>query len=233
MGGRHQILVARQCLALWWSWTLANMVGGAFALLLWRIAAELSFGLSLLFALLPLYVMQSLVLRRYLRAVGRSSLAAVEHKFGWVIASAVGVVAGSQLESVVADGLRTAAALPGQDLNVVGVLVDTQLLWARAAGLSVLGAAVAAAQWLMLRRSADWASLWILVSVLVGAASGTLALVVDTDMPVGSSLLAYGAGWGLYGALTGIALVLLLRDRIRGRVERRLERLRRLAKDLG
>ena len=240
---RFPILVARQCLALWSWWALANLVGGPLSfllanvvgetlgVLLWRRPAELTVELGLLFGFLPLYVLQWLVLRRYLRAVGRSALAALKHRYGWVVASVVGVLVGWHLQSTAAVGLRTAAVVPHQDLKALGVLVNAEVFWARAVCLFVLGGMVGAAQWLVLRRHTDWAGFWIPASALAGAASGTVALVIDTAMPIGSSLLAYIAGWSAYGALTGTALVLLLHDRVMHRLERRLEHLRRLAKE--
>ncbi len=231
LGDRLPILVARQCLALWSWWTLANMVGGTLSLLLSQIPAEVVGEPGLLFGFLPLYVVQWLVLRRYLRAVGRSALAALKHKCGWVVASMVGVLVGWHLQSIAAVGLRTAAIVPHQDLQALGVLVDAEVFWARAVCLFVLGGVVGAAQWLVLRRHTDWAGFWIPASALAAAASGTVALVIDTAMPIGSSLLAYIAGWSVYGALTGAALVLLLRDRVVHRLERRLEQLRRVTEE--
>ena len=203
------------------SFLLAHVVGDT--LDLWRIPAEFTRELGLLFGFLPLYILQWLVLRRYLRAGGRSALAALKHKSGWVVASVLGVVVGWRLQSIAVVGLRTAAVAPHQDLKALGVLVDAEVFWASGVCSFVLGGLVGAAQWLVLRRHTNWAGFWIPASALAGAASGTVALVIDTAMPIGSSLLAYSAGWGVYGALTGIALVLLLRDRIMDRLGRRLE----------
>lgn len=239
LGDRLPILVARQCLVLWSWWALANMVGGTLSLLLAntvagttsvllrQIPAEFTGELGLVLGFLPLYVMQWLVLRRYLRAAGRSALATLKHHAGWVVASVMGVFVGSHLQSAAAVGLLSGVLVPHQDLKVLGVLVSAELFWARSAGLFVLCGVVGAAQWLVLRRHTDWASFWIPASALAGAASGTVALVIDTAMPVGGLLLAYIARSGVCGALTGIALVLLMRNRVRQRLERRLEHLRR------
>ena len=221
--------LARQCLILWSWWVLANVMGGTLSLLLWRVPTEFVGGdLGLLLGFLPLSFGQWLVLKRYFPPAGWSTLATLEYKAGWVLASVIGVVLGSYLQSVAAVGLLTAAIVPRQDLNVLGVLVDAEAFWARAVGLLVLWGMVGAAQWLVLRRQTDYASFWIPVSALAGAASGTVALAIDTAMPLGGLLLAYIARWTVYGVLTGIALVLLLRERVKYRLERRLERSRRL-----
>jgi hypothetical protein len=220
--------LARQCLSLWSWWVLANVVGGTLSLLLWRVPTEFVGGdIGLLLGFLPLSFGQWLALRRYLPPAGWSILATLEYKAGWVLASAMGVVLGSYLQSVAAVGLLTAAVVPSQDLNVLGVLVDAEHFWVRAVGFFALWGVVGAAQWLVLRRHTDYASFWIPASGLAGAASGTLALVIDTAMPFGGLLLAYIARWTVYGAMTGIALVLLLQDPVRHRLERRLEYMRR------
>ncbi len=224
--------LARQCLSLWSWWVLANVVGGTLSLLLWRVPTQFLGGdIGLLSGFLPLSIGQWLVLKRYLAPTGWSTLATLEYKAGWVLASAMGVVGGSYLQSIAAVGLLTAAVVPRQDLTVLGVAVDAEVFWARTVGLFALWGVVGAAQWLVLRRHIDYASFWIPTSALAGAASGTVALAIDTAMPLGGLLLAYIARWSVFGALTGIALVLLLQDRVRHRSERRLEHLRRLAKE--
>lgn len=239
LGDWLPILVAPQCLALWSWWALANMAGGTLGLLLanvvtgtmilflWRTPAEFVDGLGLLVGFLPLWVMQWLVLRRYLRAAGWSALAALKHNAGWVIASLVGAVVGSHLQSIAAVGLLSAVLLPHRDLEMLGVLVDAELFWTRSAGLFVLFGVVGGAQWLVLRRHTEWASFWIPASAVAGAASGMVALVIDAAMPVDGLLLAHIARWSLYGALTGIVLTFLMRNHVRHRLERRLEHLRR------
>jgi hypothetical protein len=67
-------------------------------------------------------------------------------------------------------------------------------------------------------RHAGW---WVLASAVAGSVSGAVALVVGSAN--GNVLLSYLARWSVYGALTGIALVLLLHNRIKHRVQRRIE----------
>ncbi len=92
-----------------------------------------------------------------------------------------------------------AAAVVGVVVFGVGV-VDTDLGWF--GGVSLFGTAVGTFQWLVLRHQVPRAGWWVLAS--------TAAWVVG--MPLGDVVGPPGLG-AVYGAITGTALVLLLRQR--------------------
>jgi hypothetical protein len=220
------IAVVQRCLTLWLHWTLAAICGGMLSLVVWqtmtgflggrlewRTLEDLGGGtLSLFVGFLPLFVGQRLVLHRHLPRMN-----------SWVLRSAVGICVGTYVQRVAIFLLGIVpASASGANSQALGAFSSTQLFWGRAAGLLVLWGVVGGAQWLVLRHRVRHAGWWVLASAFAGASSGAVALVVSSAS--GDLLLAYLARWGLYGALTGLVLVLLLQKRIRHRVQRRIER---------
>lgn len=214
---------ARRLLSLWLLWIAANVVGGTLSLVLYRMlfdilgALRLTKELTILgvfFGFLPLFVSQSLALRRHLR------------KGSWVLASSlvlcIGFYAWFNVNSLFGIIPAIAAMAPPKDLQVLGVLVDAELFWERALSLFVVWGLVGVAQWLVLRRYIGHAGWWVVASAVGGAASGTAAVIVESAS--GDLLLSWVARWGVYGALTGVVLVLLLQNRIRHRYQRHIER---------
>ena len=129
-------------------------------------------------------VLQWLMLRRH-----------VARAVWWIVASLVsGVVAGGVIFGVGGDTGFTAEVARDMDLG-----------WIMEAAL--YGAVLGVLQWLVLRRQVALSGLWILAS--------TVGWVVGD--PVCSSLIGFGTlSWvvfgAVYGAITGIVLVWLLRQ---------------------
>lgn len=219
------VAVVQRCLALWLCWTLAAIVGGMLSLVIWRTMTGFVGGrlewrtledlgggtLSLFVGFLPLFVVQRLVLHRHLPRMN-----------SWVLRSSVGICLGTYVERVAIFLLGIfPASTSGANSQALGAFLSTQLFWGRALGLFVLWGVVGGAQWLVVRHRVRHAGWWVLASAFAGASSGAVALVVGSAS--GDLLLSYLARWGVYGALTGLVLVLLLQKRIKRRAQRRIE----------
>jgi hypothetical protein len=224
------VSVVHRCFKLWLWWVLAAIVGGMLSLLVWqtmtgfvggrlgwRTLGDVGGGtLSLFIGFIPLFTAQALVLRRHF-----------PHMNLWVLGSAVGICLGAYAQRAVIFVLEMApATTSGVDPQALGLLFSTQF-WERVLGLFVLWAVVGATQWLIFRHRVRHAGWWVLASALAGAASGTVALVIVSAN--GDLLLSYLARWAIYGALTGIVLVLLLQNRIKHRLQQRIEWSRRVS----
>ena len=76
-------------------------------------------------------------------------------------------------------------------------------------GVNVGGIVTGLLQWLVLRRQVAWAGWWILASTVGWIVGGAVSGIVPVNNPVGWSVIG-----AVYGAITGMALVWLLRRRI-------------------
>jgi hypothetical protein len=183
-------------------------MGGRFS---WRTLADVGGGtLSLFLGFIPLFAAQWLVLRRHISRVDL-----------WVLSSSGGICLGTYAQHAVIFVFGIVAATTSGDSQAFGVLYSTQL-WGRTLGLFALWGIIGAAQWLVLRRRIRHAGWWVLASAVGGATSGAVALVIVSAG--GDLLLSYLARWAVYGALTGVVLVLLLQNRIKHRYQRHIER---------
>jgi hypothetical protein len=207
------------------------IIGGTLSLVLWQIsvgfvgsrfswrtsADVVGATLSLAVGFIPLFTAQGLVLRRY-----------SVHVNSWVFGSAVGICLGTYAQRAVICGLETVLVTgSGADTDPLGAVFGPQLFWARVLGLLVLWSVVGAAQWLVLRHRIRHAVLWVFINAFAGAISGAVALLVSRAS--GDLLLSYLARWAVFGALTGLVLVLLLHNRIKDAVQRRIENSRRVS----
>lgn len=116
----------------------------------------------------------------------------------WVLASILGLA--------VAAVLGTAVALAGGDPTTP---------WGFAGVLVVGGAMAGLMQWFVLRRQVSRAGWWVLASTVGWAVSGpVLGLSAQYGMYFSPLVVSLGGGVGL-GAVTGLALVWLLRQPVR------------------
>ena len=102
----------------------------------------------------------------------------------WVLASAVGFTVAAAADNAVSEAL---------DFVVYGVPVGVT-------------------QWLVLRRQVSRAGWWILATIAGFAGGESLRLVVNDSVAVGE-LLGMAVALAVFGAITGGALVWLLRQR--------------------
>lgn len=136
--------------------------------------------------------LQWLALRRLISGAGWWTATGVA---GAALAGLLGIAVGvpAAVATAVADGTETAVEA---GLDAAGVTAAI-----------VFGAALGSLQWLVLRRHVAGANRWILVSAVGWVVSGLSAGVTDT-----------AAGWAVlgavYGVITGVALVWLLRRRV-------------------
>ena len=151
-------------------------------------------------------VAQWLVLRRYIRHIGWWLPVSV---WGWLIVIFIFRVG-------VGDWIF--AMVPGGELEVGGVPVNMQVFWASVLVRLPEWAVIGVGQWLVLRRHFQPASWWVLASAAGGAVKGGVELVIGT---VAGGLPGAIAGSLGYGAVTGVALVWLLKPRIQERQLRR------------
>ena len=194
----------RRILILWASWTLASAVAGTLAYACSTVVNQVlvppfpkkpppytgtleiaTFGLA--FAL-P----QWIVLHRY---VNRAILWLLLTTAGLFIALYVGLFVG------------VAAAASA----MAGTRIGSPLILAFVVGGAVLGLP----QWLLLLQAGRRAVSWIIASGIAGIALGPVALGADGASFRGrSDLLEITEHSAIYGAITGVALVWLLRDRL-------------------
>ena len=174
-------------LQVWLEWVLASTVGTAT-------------GLAVVWAILrakthPLVNIVSLLLFGFLvGAMQWLVLRRLLPRVGWwVLATTLGWAGG---------------------VFALGLLAGKSIISWVAAGVA-FGAVPAAMQWLVLRRRVSWASWWPVATIPGMCACVFVFLVAtrgaDTDIP---GIAGGGAmGGALYGAITGVALVWLLRNR--------------------
>jgi hypothetical protein len=203
--------------ALWEWWLLATVVGGFLGIAIAATTSAVSRGFESVNTVAPLYLIgalggaalglaQWLVLRRYIKHVG-----------GWIVATAIGSViawliglqVGVMLILIFFNGalfVATSAAL----LNAIFLLG----IW--------VGTVLGFCQWLVLRTHVRNGALWIAASALAWglallAAWMGAALVQPGELGVETTLVgvATGATVGVViGAITGVALVWLLKPRL-------------------
>jgi hypothetical protein len=176
------------CLTLWLLWVLANVAS--------ELIEEFSFWLETGFA-----VAQWLVLRRYIRNLG-----------WWILASAWGWIITFILIRFVGVGSWIFAIVPGRELEVGVVPINMQMFWTGVLVRLLEWAVIGVLQWLVLRCHIQHSSWWIIASALGGAVKGTVELVISSV--AGDLLATIMCPFG-YGAVTGVALVLLLQERIK------------------
>ena len=203
-----RVLVARRCLMLWSWWVLAGVVGGTLTSIVQRLSATAVGPVpSLVIGILPLAIAQALVLRRYLP------------KGRWVLATAAALLVGISSWLFINSSIRIGRVMTAkgsiENFEVLGVLVDAHLFWERTFGFFIVWGVVGAGQWLVLRQYVQRTRLWMIGSALAGAASGIVLVVVDTASD--DLLLPWAARWMAYGALSGLVLVWMLRNRIKRR----------------
>jgi hypothetical protein len=185
-------------LNLWGTWILISVACGLFSqfLELFWISAVLG-------------VAQCLILRRYIRHIGN-----------WVLASTSGGCIGFGICTIIVSafkaGIWISSMTPGRWLEVAGVLVNKQAFWNNVLGFSLMWTVVGIAQWLVLRSHIDHARWWVLASAVGGIVLGVVNAIARTIISI--PMLGSIPGWSGYGAVTGMALVWLLRDRIQRRV---------------
>ncbi len=201
-----RVLVARRCLMLWSWWVLAGVVGGTLTSIVQRLSVSTVGPVpSLVIGILPLAIAQALVLRRYLP------------KGRWVLATAAALLVGISSWLFINSSIRIARVMTAkgsiENFEVLGVLVDAHLFWERTFGFFIVWGVVGAGQWLVLRQYVQRTRLWMIGSALAGAASGIVLVVVDTASD--DLLLPWAARWLVYGALSGLVLVWMLRNRIK------------------
>jgi hypothetical protein len=206
-----QVRRVRRLLVLWFWWTSAITIGGTLSHILTQILASLAGStLGLFFGPTPLWVAQWLGLRRCSRRFKQEA-------WRWLVVSSLGLCMGYWISGTVIVELGVAAAV-----GKAAGSVTANVFWVRAVNSFIIWGVVGTAQQLVLRRHSRHASLWVLASAMSGASSGVVALAVESAS--GDLLLSWTARWGVYGALTGVALVLLLQSRIMHRYQRRIER---------
>jgi hypothetical protein len=182
---------------------LAGFVGGSRG---WQTLIDVGGGtFSLFLGFMPLFAAQLFVLRRHLRRID-----------SWVLGSAVGICLGAYAQRI---AIFVSGILPATTSGKY--VFGTQMFWGMVLGLFVLWGVIGCAQWLVLRRRIPHAGWWVLASALSGATSGAVAQVIRPAS--GDLLLPYVARWAIYGALTGIPLVLLLQKNIKRSEQRRRE----------
>ena len=89
------------------------------------------------------------------------------------------------------------------------------MLWMRAVDLLLIWFTVGIAQLFVLQMYLKHATIWTIVSAMSGALSDSVGLIVESAET--NSLLVYAARWTIYGALTGVVIVLAEKDRLRSR----------------
>ena len=189
---------------LWLWWTLASALGGA-------TVGALEEGGFQFFATLVLTgpvigVVQWLVIRRYIRAVG-----------WWVVASTVGWYIGVNFRFLLVGILNPLIQSLWQKFGL------WEVFWLNTVKEPVTLTVYGASQWLMLRRSLSRAGWWILASAVGGIVKGAVEATVCAVacQPIAASVrngqggvmaaaLSYGAGWAGYGVVTGLVLMWLL-----------------------
>ena len=187
----------------WLQWVLASTVGFTLAYEVVRFFGPFAF--YVLFA--PEYALmgvvvgipQWLVLRQQVPGVGP-----------WVLATVVGFAVGGTLAFV------TLVAAGYYDLDdLVGRAVSPFLL--SALFFAPIGPVVGIAQWIVLRRRIKAAGWWVLANivawVLFGALEGLPAVTKMSYYDVRISVIS-AIGGLLAGAVTGVTLVWLLRQRV-------------------
>ncbi len=189
--GKQTIL---SCLALALLWILANIVS--------EMLEELSFFLEPVFA-----VTQWLVLRRYIRNFGL-----------WVLMSTWGWMISLILIQLFGVGNWIAAVFPEGEMEIGGVPIRVQIFWASVLVRLLEWTVIGLFQWLQLRRFIEYAIWWIPASALGGAVKGGLELSMRTVMEGLPPALIGTCG---YGVVTSIVLVLLLKNHIQQRLQRR------------
>ena len=144
-------------------------------------------------------VLQWLVLRRQVAGVG-----------WWVVASAAGwvvLMVMTWLGSVGARAIMVGAA---------GMIVGVGVLAGVVAGGAVGGFVVGVLQWLVLRRQVARASWWVVATVVGQVTMAVMAGVMRVFGSVGGvvgGVAGEAASLAMYGGITGIVLVQLLRQR--------------------
>jgi hypothetical protein len=190
----NEAAVKRSGLSLWLAWTLATAAGMVLGLVpVTFILPDLDLGLLRLF--LPLLagflvgVFQWLVLRPYLT-----------HAVDWVLHGGAGWALGFAL------GILVIQAIGGSPL---GALL----------GYLVFGLIIAALQWPVLRREIPNALPWVIASMLGWALGAYLSQAVLSGLASGdgvnqtvSTLVVAGVTGLVAGAITGLALVWIVRQ---------------------
>ncbi|MBC1224365.1 hypothetical protein GNF10_27285 [Nostoc sp. UCD121] len=151
---------------------------------------------------------QWLVLRKYSRRLG-----------WWVLVSAYTWITTYFIIILFEVGAKILEAVPKGELLVIGVSVNIQVLWTSIL-VALLGSSViGVCQWLVMRNHIQCAGWWILASSMGGVGRGFVSVVLQ---PVVDPIIADIAGSLAYSAVTGMALVWLLQNRIKRRLEREM-----------
>ncbi len=194
-GSAQQKSPALSCLSLGLLWLGANVASE------WL--EEFSLWLEPVFA-----VAQWLVMRRYIRHIGWWLPVSF---WGWFIAFIL-------IQLLFGVGNWIFAMVPGGELEVGGVPVNMQVFWVSVLVKLLEWAVIGVGQWLVLRRHFQPASWWVLASAAGGAVKGGVELIIGTVVGGVTGALVGSLG---YGAVTGVALVWLLKPRIHHRQLRR------------
>jgi hypothetical protein len=186
--------------SIWLWWVLANVLGGAipWVVLEWifwhglpgDLEAVLFWLLLLCLAALSTGIAQWLVLRRLLPQAGR-----------WIGATFGGILLGALVTGVAAGPVHS---LTGQKMVLEAMI-----------GLAVCGAVVGWMQFVILHDGVLDAYWWVPASATAAAARGAVFLAVAGIEGLSSGLggtEGWLAAWAVYGAVTGGALGLLLRQ---------------------
>jgi hypothetical protein len=116
-------------------------------------------------------------------------------------------------------GTKISAMAPKVELTVGGAPVNMQVFWSYVLVSFLASAVIGVFQWLVMRRHIQHSGWWVLASSMGGVVRGAAIAVIKS---VAGIVLGNVAGWFGYGAVTGIALVWLLQDRIKHRLEREM-----------
>ena len=115
----------------------------------------------------------------------------------WVLASAVGAAVGGAAGAIVISAATLDfAEVVGETLTLTLTLTPVMLIL-----VTMFGASVGIAQWLVLRRQVSRSGWWVLASIVGFAVGVAVSIVVDRVV-----------GFAVYGAITGGVMVWLLRQ---------------------
>jgi hypothetical protein len=104
--------------------------------------------------------------------------------------------------------LSTTLSLTGGEVITWGTLVPSIPSWI---GFSLIGILVGGSQWLILKQYSSRAFSWVFASLLGWAAFEELTVRIAKMLPLELRYLAWPMGTILMGAVTGVALIYLLR----------------------
>ncbi len=199
---------------LWGWWIAAGVLGGTASAAVVAVFGGSVRGLPLvavsgfvLVATLAAGLGQGLVLRWQVAWAGRWLAASIA---GWLLGGAVGGAIGATVFFGIGGWVT-------QPLSALGVAVAAVVVGA-AVG-AVVG--MAGMQWLVLRGRVSRAGWWFVASVLAWVVAGALVWVQFLLVPVAvGRVVAGAASAGVAGAITGIALIWLLRQPAAAAVDR-------------